>query len=142
MKYLIDLKNDLLAQFDELTGDKTYLQIVNGNMPFNTQTVSYIARFVLVDCRLAEPFTVLAFIRQWFSTRGRTIPDLNFDCDVIDLESYDLQIDIGLTDKLAFLPNGGVNICPEPVWSDEAGTFISSAILAGDLVDDLTGSQP
>lgn len=141
MKYLIDLKNDLLAHFDELTGDKTYLQIVNGNMPSNTQTVSYIARFVLVDCRLAEPFAVLAFIRQWFETRGRTIPDLNFDCDVIDLESYDLQIDIGLNDKLTFTPDG-VNVCPELVWSDTAGTFISSAILAGDLVDDLTGSQP
>lgn len=136
MKYLINLKNDLLAQYPELTGDKTQLQVVNGNMPSTTQTVSYIARFILLDCRISEPFAILAFIRQWFETQSKTIPDLNFDCDVIDLESYDLQIDIGLSDKLTFLPDGGVNICTELVWSDAAGTFISSAILAGGIGGD------
>ena len=49
MKYLIDLKNDLLAQFPALTGDKTFLQLVNGNLPPETQTVSYIARFIFTD---------------------------------------------------------------------------------------------
>ena len=33
MKYLIDLKNDLLAQFKPITADKTFLQLVNGNLP-------------------------------------------------------------------------------------------------------------
>ena len=136
MKYLIDLKNDLLAQFTPITSDKTFLQLVNGNLPPETQTVSYIARFIFTDCKLAEPFAVLAFIRQWFDARGRSVPELSFDCDVIDLESYDLQIDISLNDKLTFIAVDAVAVCPELVWSDEAGTFISSSILAGDFIDE------
>lgn len=136
MKYLIDLKNDLLARFPELTGDNTQLQIVNGELGKDTHTVNYIARFILLDCRLPSPFDVIGFIRIWFEGRSLDTPQLNFDCDVIDLETYDLQIDISLNDKLTFIAIDAVAVCPELVWSDEAGTFISSSILAGDFIDE------
>lgn len=129
MKYLIDLKNDLLAQFPALTGDKTFLQLVNGNLPPETQTVSYIARFIFTDCKLAEPFAVIGFIRIWFEGRSLDTPQLNFDCDVIDLETYDLQIDIALSDKLNIATDGTTTICYPLVWSEALSTFINGAIV-------------
>lgn len=129
MKYLIELKNDLLAQFDELTGDNTQLQIVNGELGKDSNTVNYIARFILLDCRLPNPFDVLGFLRLWFASRSLDTPQLNFDCDVIDLESYDLQIDIGLSDKLTITADGTTSVCYPLVWSEELSTFINGAIV-------------
>lgn len=137
MKYLITLKNDLIAAFDGLTPDKTMLQLVNGELKPDSSTVNYIARFTLIDCRLPDPFLVIAFIRTWFNQRfydvaGVNQPSLNFDCDVIDLETYDIQIDIGLTDKLNIDNDGSYTICPPLVWSEQVGGFINSVILMGD----------
>lgn len=129
MKYLITLKNDLLARFPELTGDNTQLQIVNGELGKDTHTVNYIARFILLDCRLPSPFDVLDFIRVWFEGRSLDTPQLNFDCDVIDLETYDLQIDIALSDKLNIATDGTTTICYPLVWSEALGTFINGAIV-------------
>lgn len=131
MRYLIDLKNDLIHYFDEVTADKVSLMLVNGELLGSSYSVSYIARFILIDCKLPDPFHVLTFIRTWFADRAMTVPDLNFDCDVIDLESYDLQIDIGLSDKLNIADDGQYTICPNLVWSDAVGAFISSSIAAG-----------
>ena len=130
MKYLIDLKTDLLARFDELTGDNTQLQIVNGEIGKDSTTVNYIARFILIDCRLPSPFDVLGFIRVWFDSHAMPVPQLNFDCDVIDLETYDLQIDIALADKLNIAIDGTTTVCYPLVWSDELGTYINGAIVA------------
>ena len=129
MKYLIDLKNDLLAQFPALTGDNTQLQIVNGELGKDTHTVNYIARFILLDCRLPSPFDVIGFIRIWFEGRSLDTPQLNFDCDVIDLETYDLQIDIALSDKLNIATDGTTTICYPLVWSEALSTFINGAIV-------------
>ncbi len=129
MKYLVDLKNDLLDRFTELTGDNTQLQIVNGELGKDTTTVNYIARFIMIDCRLPIPFDVLGFIRVWFASRSLDTPQLNFDCDVIDLESYDLQIDIALSDKLNIANDGTTTICYPLVWSEELSTFINGAIV-------------
>lgn len=129
MKYLIDLKNDLLARFPELTGEDTKLQIVNGELSKDSQTVIYIARFILLNCRLANPFDILGFIRVWFDDRELDTPQLNFDCDVIDLETYDLQVDISLADKLNIATDGSTTICYPVVWSDKLGRFINGAIV-------------
>lgn len=128
MKYLIELKNDLIQHFDDLTPDKVTLQLVNGEIAKNSYTVQYIARFTLQDCRLASPFDVLMFIKSWFKSQQKDEPDLNFDCEVIDLESYDLQIDLALFDKLLVKKDGTTEVCLPPVWSDTADTFVSGAI--------------
>ena len=135
MKYLFDLKNAIIDRFPALTADKVQLQIVNGNLPPTSQTLGYIARLYLLDCKLPNPYDVLGFIRKWFETRNMAIPELMFDCDVIDLESYDLQIDIQLSDKLNIGSDGATSVCPDVVWSDVLGTFISGAIVACDLTD-------
>lgn len=127
MKYLLQLKNDLINRFDDLTADKVALYLVNGELGKNSHTVQYIARFSLHDCRINNPFDVLMFIRAWFENANRDVPDLNFDCEVVDLESYDLQIDLALFDKLS-VKNGTTEVCLSPVWSDTADTFISGAI--------------
>lgn len=129
MKYLIELKNDLIHHFDDLTPDKVELAIINGEIPKSSHTIQYIARFLLKDCRINNPFDVLGFIRKWFEKKGKDIPDLSFDSDVIDLESFDLQIDISLFDKLSMDDNGSTKVCPMPVWSDALGTFINGAIV-------------
>lgn len=133
MKYLLNLKKDLIASFTTLTPDKTELYIVNGELGKTATTINYVARFILIDCREPDPFLVITFIRQWFASRNRDIPDLNFDCEVINLETYDLQIDIGLFDKLNIASDGNYAVCLPPVWSDELGTFINGAIVAGNL---------
>lgn len=126
MKYLLTLKNELIAHFTALTPDKVALFIVNGDMPKQSQTVNYVARLVLTDCRLASPFDVLGFVRLWFERYGVDI-DLAFECEVIDLETYDLQIDMTLSDKL-ILTDTGTLVCPPPVWSETLGTWISGAV--------------
>lgn len=127
MKYLLTLKNDLIAHFDALTADKTQLHITHGDVARGTQTVRYTARFVLVDCRLSSPFDVLGFIKTWFATHALNEPDLAFECEVIDFETYDLQIDIALSDKLVYTDTGAL-VCPPPVWSETLGTWISGAV--------------
>lgn len=129
MKYLIQLKNDLIQYFDDLTPDKVKLQLVNGEIGKNSQTVQYIARFTLQDCRLASPFDILMFIKNWFKRYQKDEPDLNFDCEVIDLESYDMQIDLALFDKLLVKKDGTTEVCLPPVWSDEVDNFISGVIV-------------
>lgn len=127
MNYLINLKKDLINSFDGLEPDKVQLHLVNGELGASAPVVKYIARFVLLDCRIATPFDVLAFIRGWFDAHGHPVPDIHFGCEVIDLESYDLQIDLGLSDKI-IITDGRALICPPPIWSDGVGTFIAGAI--------------
>lgn len=127
MNYLITLKKDLIDTFDSLEPDKVQLHLVNGELGSSGQVVKYIARFILLDCRIATPFDILAFIRSWFDTSGYPVPDINFGCEVIDLESYDLQIDLGLSDKI-IITGGKAVVCPPPIWSDAVGTFIGGVI--------------
>ena len=132
MKYLISLKNDLLSRFLELTGDNTQLQIINGELPPDRSTIHYVARFYLLNCRLPNPFDILGFIRRWFEHHGKPVPKLTFDCDVVNLETYDLQIDISLDDKLNFADDGTASLCDDLVWSDTAGTYVKASIVYGD----------
>lgn len=129
MFYLHKLKDDLLSNFQQITADKTFLQIVNGDLPSNSNIIKYMARFIFTDCRIADPFHVMTYIRHWFSNYSLPIPDINFDCDVIDLETYDLQIDILLNDKLNIQADGSYTVCPSQVWSNTVGGFVSSNIV-------------
>ncbi len=129
MQYLITLKNDLIQSFDDLTPDKVSLFIVNGEMSHANNDVNYIARFLLIDCRLPKPFILLAFIRQWFAHHNMTVPDIHFNSEIIDNETYDFEIDISLTDSLIISDDGTTtNLCYEPVWSDAVGGYIKGNI--------------
>ncbi len=129
MKYLINLKNDLIETFDSLTAEKVHLSVLNGEMKKESTDVNYISRFLLIDCRLPEPFAVLGFIRKWFENHSMPIPDINFSSEIINHETYDFEIDISLTDNLTLSADGTkTQICFDPVWSDKLGTFIKGNI--------------
>ncbi len=129
MKYLINLKNDLIETFNGLTAEKVSLFIVNGEMSKTNTDVNYIARLLLIDCRLPEPFAVLGFIRKWFENHSMPIPDINFSSEIINHETYDFEIDISLTDNLTLSADGTkTQICFDPVWSEALGDFVKGNI--------------
>ena len=129
MKYLQQLKDDLLTRFAaQLTNDKVHLFIVNGELSSASSDINYIARFLFIDCRDGDPFSLLTYIRKWFESKGYPVPDLNFDSEIIDAETYDLTIDIGLTDKLVVSDNGGYSLCAPKVWSDVLGNFVTENV--------------
>lgn len=126
MIYLQQLKDNLLTKFQsELTADKTHLFIVNGELSANSSDINYIARFLFIDCRSNDPFNILTYIRYWFEQSGRLVPDLNWDAEVIDAETYDLTIDIGLMDKLIATGEGDYHLCPPKVYSETLGDWVS-----------------
>lgn len=129
MKYLQQLKDDLLTNFEsQLTADKVHLFLVNGELPFNSGDINYIARFLFIDCRDGDPFSLMTFIRKWFQSKGYAIPDLNFDSEIIDAETYDLTVDIGLVDKLVVSDDGSYSLCPPKVWSDVLDDFVTKDV--------------
>lgn len=129
MIYLQQLKDDLLTKFEsELTPDKTHLFIVNGELSANSGDINYIARFLFIDCRSNDPFNILTYIRYWFEKSGRPVPDLNWDAEVIDAETYDLTIDIGLMDKLVPVREGDYSLCPPKIYSDTLGDWVSPEV--------------
>lgn len=131
MQYLQQLKDDLIAQFaDVLTPDKVHLFIVNGEMTAGSSDINYIARFLFIDCRSNDPFSLITYVRHWFDKNGRTAPDINFDSEIIDAETYDLTLDIGLMDKIVTGDNGKAHICPPKVWSDAFGEFVAPEVAA------------
>lgn len=129
MRYLQQLKDDLLTNFAaQLTADKVHLFLVNGELASNSGDINYIARFLFIDCRDGDPFSLMTFIRKWFQSKGYAIPDLNFDSEIIDAETYDLTVDIGLVDKLVVSDDGGYSLCPAKVWSDVLDDFVTKDV--------------
>ena len=129
MKYLQQLKNDLLTKFaSQLTADKVHLFLVNGELPSNSGDINYIARFLFIDCRDNDPFSLMTFIRKWFELKGYPVPDLNFDSEIIDAETYDLTVDIGLMDKLVIDESGDYYLCAPKIYSDALGDWVSPEV--------------
>ncbi len=126
MKYLQQLKDDLLVKFEsQLTADKVHLFLVNGELASNVGDITYTARFLFIDCRDNDPFGILTFIRKWFQSKGYAVPDLNFDSEIIDAETYDLSVDIGLVDKLVINEAGDYHLCPPKIWCEELGNWVT-----------------
>lgn len=129
MIYLQQLKDDLLTKFSaQLTADKVHLFLVNGELSSNSGDINYIARFLFIDCRDNDPFSLMTFIRKWFELKGYPVPDLNFDSEIIDAETYDLTIDIGLMDKLVPVGAGDYHICPPKVYSEALGDWVDKSV--------------
>ena len=129
MKYLQQLKDDLLAKFAaQLTADKVHLFLVNGELSSNSGDINYIARFLFIDCRDNDPFSLMTFIRKWFESKGYPVPDLNFDSEIIDAETYDLTVDIGLVDKLVINEAGDYHLCLPKIWSDSLEDWVTKDV--------------
>ena len=129
MKYLQQLKDDLLAKFAaQLTADKVHLFLVNGELSSNSGDINYIARFLFIDCRDNDPFSLMTFIRKWFESKGYPVPDLNFDSEIIDAETYDLTVDIGLVDKLVINEAGDYHLCLPKIWSDSLEEWVTKDV--------------
>jgi len=126
MKHLQELRKFLSSSIPNLTDDKFFMNVINGKD--HDGQVHYTVRLLFIDFR-GIPFDVLNLVRQWLRATRRLIepdqiPILSFDCEVVDSETYDLEVDIPMNDHIIDGPNGAT-VCDTPVWDDASGTFIS-----------------
>ena len=126
MKALIPLKPFLQEKFPLMTADKCHLFIVNGTQAKGY--MEYTARLLFLDYR-GDPIEVIMQIREWLKSKklhldanGNDV-QISFSSEVIDANTFDLEIDFPQRDKVV-MDQDGYHICPELVWSEKFGTFI------------------
>ncbi|ATU46265.1 hypothetical protein CS557_12540 [Acinetobacter junii] len=125
MKALIPLKQFLSERFPMMTADKCHLLIVNG--AFKEGYLEYTARLLILDYR-ADPIQVIVALREWLKSKnlhldatGKDI-QISFNSEVIDTETFDLEIDFPQRDKIVAEGND-YHVCPPLVWDDLKGGF-------------------
>lgn len=125
MKALIPLKQFLSERFPLMTADKCHLLIVNGS--FKLGYLEYTARLLILDYR-SDPVEVIMVLNEWLKSKnlhldatGKEI-QISFNSEVIDTETFDLEIDFPQRDKVVADGNG-YHICPPLVWNDDRGGF-------------------
>ena len=125
MKALIPLKQFLSERFPMMTADKCHLLIVNGS--FKEGYLEYTARLLILDYR-ADPIEVIMVLREWLKSNNRHLDvlgkdiQISFSSEVIDTETFDLEIDFPQRDKVV-ADDSGYHICPPLVWDDTRGGF-------------------
>ncbi|WP_278397406.1 phage tail protein [Acinetobacter venetianus] len=125
MKALIPLKQFLSERLTMMTADKCHLLIVNGS--FKEGYLEYTARLLILDYR-ADPVEVLIVLREWLKTNNRHLDvlgkdiQISFSSEVIDIETFDLEIDFPQRDKVV-ADDSSYHICPTLVWDDTRGGF-------------------
>jgi len=89
--------------------------------------MDYTARILILDYR-GDPIEVIMLIRSWLESKnlhldpaGKDI-QLSFNSEIIDSDTFDLEIDFPQRDKVIFSKNE-YHVCPPIVWSDEKGGF-------------------
>lgn len=103
MHHLAELKRYLNQQMPRLTDDKVHLFIVNGR--YVNQRLEYTARLLFLDCR-HDPIFILNHIKLWLEKYHRHLKpngseiEINFSSEVIDTNTYDLEIDFMQYDDL------------------------------------------
>ncbi|ASN71634.1 hypothetical protein 2F1_33 [Uncultured Caudovirales phage clone 2F_1] len=126
MKALIPLKSYLSEKIPTLSADKCHLLIVNGTQAKGY--LEYTARLLFLDFR-GDPIEVIMLIRNWLKAHNLNLDStgqdvlLSFSSEVIDTDTFDLEIDFPQRDKVVMNENGP-HICPQMVWSDKHGKFI------------------
>lgn len=125
MKALAPLKTFLAHKLSLLTPDKCHLLIVNGSQ--KEGYFDYTARVMLLDYR-GDPIEVIMQIKNWLKSKnlhldaaGKDIL-ISFSSEVVDSETFDLEIDFPQRDKIVF-DQSGYHICPPTVWCDTRGGF-------------------
>ena len=124
MKKLAELKAYLTQKQPILTDDKIHIFIINGS--YVGGYLNYTARLLFLDCRI-DPILILALIKNWLRENGRHLDttqineiELSFSSEVIDTETFDLEIDFPQRDKLN-VTSDTYSICPTLVWDDQRG---------------------
>ncbi|RZG65387.1 hypothetical protein EXE25_14055 [Acinetobacter bouvetii] len=126
MKALIPLKSFLAEKLPEMTSDKCHLLIVNGSQAKGY--MEYTARILLTDYR-GDPVQVIMLLRNWLQSKNLHLDaaqkdiQISFSSEIIDANTFDLEIDFSQRDKIVSAENG-YHICPELVWSDDQDKFV------------------
>lgn len=125
MQALTPLKSFLIERLQLMTADKCNLLIVNGNQ--KDGYLEYTVRLLILDYR-SDPVEVIMIVREWLKSKnlhldaaGKDI-QLSFSSEIIDLNTFDLEIDFPQRDKVVFDCNG-YHVCPQLVWDDLRGGF-------------------
>ncbi|WAU72947.1 MULTISPECIES: phage tail protein [unclassified Acinetobacter] len=124
MKKLAELKSYITDKQPILTDDKIHIFIINGS--YVGGYLNYTARLLFLDCRI-DPILILALIKNWLRENNRHLDttqineiELSFSSEVIDTNTFDLEIDFPQREKLNVTPET-YSICPTPVWDDQHG---------------------
>lgn len=126
MQHLAPLKLHLIEQLPLLSADKCHLLIVNGTQ--NKGYLDYTVRLLFLDYR-SDPLQVISAIKKWLKANHRHLDaakqdiQLSFSSEIIDTDTFDLEIDFPQRDKIVF-DQDGYHLCPEEVWSDMHDKFI------------------
>lgn len=126
MQSLVPLIPHLAQHLPDLSTDKCHLLIVNGT--FAEGYMEYTARVLLLDYR-GDPVQVLTVVRSWLEQNNRHKDkanndiSLSFSSEVIDNNTFDLEVDFPQRDKVVF-NDQGYHVCRDPVWDQALGRFI------------------
>lgn len=122
MQHLAELKKYIHQKIPRLTEDKTHLFIVNGD--YSKNHLEYTARLLFLDCR-HDPIFILNIIKIWLENNRRHLSpsgthiQLNFSCEIIDTNTYDLEIDFLQYDDLNINPDTGEYVFCDDTAHDE-----------------------
>ena len=126
MKALIPLKAFLAEKLPEMTSDKCHLLIVNGSQAKGY--MEYTARILLTDYR-GDPVQVIMLLRNWLQSKNLHLDaaqkdiQISFSSEIIDANTFDLEIDFPQRDKIVSGENG-YHICPQMVWNGFLEKFV------------------
>ena len=120
MQHLIALRQHLSESIADLSPENLSVLVLNGGL--SAGQLNYTVRIVLIDHR-GDPLQVLALVQHWLDTQHRSSDaQIAFESEVIDHDTFDLQIDLQMRDKMVINPDG-YHLCEETVWIDELGVF-------------------
>lgn len=127
MQHWVDLQQHLSNNLPNLSKDELRVLVVNGDLQHSAMT--YIIRILLIDYR-GDPLLPIVLINRWLQAKHRDdpeLPRLKFSSEVIDKNTFDLEIDIPMTDKL--VDDGTTfHICPPIYWDDAQAAFVTAAL--------------
>ena len=125
MQHWVDLQQHLSQNLPNLSAEKLHVLVQNGELQHSA--ISYTIRILLIDYR-GDPLLPLVLINRWLKAKNRDEPDLprlKFNSDVIDKNTFDLEIDIPMTDKL--VDNGtDYHLCPTTYWDENSQSFMQA----------------
>lgn len=126
MQSLVPLIPHLAQHLPDLSTDKCHLLVVNGT--FAEGYMEYTARVLLLDYR-GDPVQVLTVVRSWLEQNNRHKDkanndiSLSFSSEVIDNNTFDLEVDFPQRDKVVF-NDQGYHVCRAPVWDAALGIYV------------------
>lgn len=127
MQHWVALQQYLMTNIPNLISDNLHVLIVNGELQLSEMT--YVIRVLLIDYR-GDPLLPMVLINRWLTAKHRDqpeLPKLKFSSEIIDKQTFDLEIDIPMTDKM--VDDGTTfHICPPTYWDDQLDTFVRAEL--------------